>query len=113
MERVTFEQYEAAKLIVDQYNSQLEAEFKEKTAKIGVDLEEYFKQNEVCGCKIEKFGLKDTTWFGPKTYKRLDIIPIEPYFDENYWDDKADADIEAIGQKYGIQLGWVSDVYGK
>lgn len=86
---------------------------REKTAKIRAELEEYFEQNEVCGCKIEKFDLKDTTWFGTKTYKHLDIIQIEPYFDEDYWDDKADADIEVIGQKYGIQLGWESGVYGK
>lgn len=113
MERVTKEQYEAAKLIVDQYNSQLAAEFKEKQLKIKADLEEYFKQNEVCGGKIEKFALKDTTWFGPKTYDNLNIIPIEPYFDEDYWDEKADADIEAIGQKYNVRLGWVSGVYPK
>lgn len=113
MEKVTQEQYEQAKAIVDKYNSQLEAEFKEKQAKIRAELEEYFKQNEVCGCKIEEFRFTDTTWFGVKTYKNLSIVPVEPYFDENYWDDKADADIEAIGQKYGIRLGWESGVYGK
>jgi len=113
MEKVTQEQYEQAKAIVDKYNSQLEAEFKVKEAKIKLELEEYFKNNEVCGCKIEDFRLTNRTWFGTQTYDSLEIIPIEPYFDEDYWDDKADADIEAIGQKYGIRLGWESGVYGK
>lgn len=113
MERVTKEQYEQAKAIVDKYNAQLEAEFKVKEAKIKLELKEYFKNNKVCGCEIKDFDLTNGTWFGTQTYDRLEIIPIKPYFDEDYWDDKADADIEAIGQKYGIQLGWESGVYGK
>lgn len=113
MEKVTFEQYEAAKAVVDKYMSQIEAEFKIKTAKIKTELEEYFERNKVCGRKITQFKLSDRTWFGQKTYDMLSIIPVEPYFDEDYWDEKADADIEAIGQKYGIRLGWESGVYGK
>lgn len=114
MEKVTKEQYEAAKLIVDQYNSQLEEEFKEKLFKIEIELREYFAQNEVCGERIKYFKLKNTSyWFGTKSFDSAEIVPIEPYFDEDYWDDKADADIKAIGQKYGIRLGWKSGVYGK
>lgn len=113
MEKITKEQYEQAKAIVDKYNHQLKAELQDKIKLIRFDLEEYFKQNEVCGEKIEMFKLSERHWFGEKKYDTVDIIPIKPYFDEDYWDDKADDDIEAIGQKYGIRLRWESGVYGK
>lgn len=112
MEKITKEQYEQAKAIVDKYNHQLDADFQATMEKIKADLEKYFSENEVCGGKIEKFKLSNKTWLGT-SYTHVDIIPIEPDFDEDYWDDKADADIEAIGQKYGVYLSWESGVYPK
>lgn len=113
MEKITKEQYEQAKSVVKGYERQLKAELEEKTKLIKIELEEYFSKNEVSGCKIEIFKLSVRDWFGEKRYDALDIIPIKPYFDEDYWDKNADADIKAIGLKYGIRLGWVIDVYPK
>ena len=112
MEKITQEQYEQAKAIVDKYNRQLDSDFQVIIEKVRHDLEEYFRDNEVSGSKITEFDLSYKTWLGPN-YKSIRIIPIEPYFDEDYWDDKADDDIEAIGQKYGVRLGWESGVYVK
>jgi len=114
MERVTKEQYEAAKAIVEKYDSQLELEFKEKISNIKLDLKEYFSENEVCRHIIKEFGVRtDYSWFGSKNFNSAEIFSVIPFFDENYEDDKADADIEAIGLKYGIRLGWETGVYPK
>jgi len=114
MEKITKEQYEAAKVIVERYNSQLELEFKEKISNIKLDLAKYFDENEVCGHMIEEFGVRSNdSWFGTKSFDSAEIFSVIPFFDENYEDDKADADIEAIGLKYGIRLGWETGVYPK
>lgn len=105
--KITHEEYIKAQKIVDQYKQQLDVEFDKKVRLIKQDLKKYFSENLVCGCRINEFRLE------ARKYRSVDIIAIDPYFDEDYYDDSADMDIEEIGKRYDIQLGWESGVYPK
>lgn len=75
--------------------------------KIKKELEDFFSNNLVNSTTVTDFYLEDG-FFGS-----LDIIPVEPYFDEDYHDDDADKEIEKIGNKYNVELSWVYWVYPK
>jgi len=75
----------------------------EKMGKCKEALDNYFKHNLVNGQKIKDYEIQGTV-----------IVPLAPYFDEDYCDDKADEDIKQIGLQYGIKnLGWIYWCYGK
>ena len=109
---VTKSEYEAASKVVKEYESQLERELKTTLVKIKADLTEYFKDNLVCGTTIKKFFI-ERCHNGNDGVPRIEIYSEIPYFDEDYEDDEADNEIEAIGNKYNVQLGWELGVYSK
>lgn len=111
---ITKEQYEKAKLIINEYQQQLKVEYDKKLVLIKADLIEYFKNNKVCGMTIFDFNLS-SPWWNNRDYicNVFFIYAIDPFFDEDYDDDKADDDIEEIGKKYGINLSWDISVYSK
>lgn len=41
------------------------------------------------------------------------MIPINPYFDEDYSDNKSDKKIKEITEKYGLKLKWPYWIYPK
>ena len=108
MGKITKQEYESAKKIVDEYESHLESQFQYKLRRIKSDLIDYFKENLVCGFKIKKFDIE-----GNRKYDSAELISYDPYFDEDYCDEKVDSDIEKIGESYGIRLSWESSVYPK
>lgn len=65
------------------------------------DLDKYFEKTLANGnIRIEKYVVEDITG------NRIMLLPTEPYFDENYYDDKMDADIKDIGKKYELYVYW-------
>lgn len=107
---ISKEDYEAAVRIVDQYIDERESELSQTMRLISLDLALYFRANYVSGRRIGEFELKGV-W--DKNYTRVSIIPREPEFDEDYSDDNADKAIQIIGNKYGLSLGFTSDIYSK
>lgn len=99
---------ESLKVISEKIDTLIRQKFKAQVADpVEMELTEYFKTHKPGGFRIRKFSLMDDDC------DSITIIPREPYIEEEYDDDKADAEIEKIGKKYGVRLGWTCSVYGK
>lgn len=67
----------------------------ERIKLLKAELDAYFKDTE-----IKKYEIVDIT------ANRIEMVPTEPEYDENYYDDKMDDDIENIGKKFGLYVYW-------
>lgn len=111
---ISKEAYTEAAKVVAEYENQIEEEFNQRAEVVKKELKEYFSNNKVCGVKIKEVEYEVQKFRGDDNSNwHLSIIPIQPDFDEDYDDDNADKDIEAIGEKYNIRVGWTYGVYGK
>ena len=78
--------------------------------KLEKELESFFAQNEIEGCKIKKFRVETT----PNTVN-YEIVPLEPHLDEclslkGDYEEK----IKKIGEEYGIRnLSFIYSCYHK
>lgn len=108
---ISKEQYNNAKLVVKEYEAQLQKSAEYSVRRIKAELIDYFKSNLVSGVKIKDFDIRLGKSFTGK--QMASIIFYKPYFDEDYWDEKADQYFEELGNKYEIQLGPESGVYPK
>lgn len=110
--KVTKEQYLEAKKIVVSYEIELQKEEDDQIETMKKDLEEYFSNHDLIGRKISSFEL-EKGFYTTENKRIVNIIPVDPYFEEIYWNDEVDKDIAKIGDKYGIRLGWIYWVYPK
>lgn len=112
---ITKPEYDAAKLIVAEYEKNEQEKLEALLPTVEQDLKEYFAKNKVCDRKvtIKGFFLRiETSFVGTK---QLVIHPTSPEFDEDYWEsDEEEAEISAIGLKYGFtDCGIGSEYFGK
>lgn len=71
--------------------------------------------------RVEQLKLKLNDYFKKTYVKEYYVSDIDGnritlnsnMFDEDYYDDKMDSDIAAIGLQFKLQVKWSSDVYGK
>ena len=108
---VTKEEYNAAKLVVQEYESQLQRELDRRVRRIKQELIGFFKDNLVSGRQIKKFDIRVSKNFVGEPL--ASIVFIDPYFDEDYWDKSADKYFEELGKKYQINLHPESGIYPK
>lgn len=112
---ITKTEYDAAKLLVADYEKNEQAKLEALLPKVEQDLKEYFAKNKVCDRKvtIKAFFLRiETSFVGTK---QLVIHPTRPQFDEDYYEtDEEEAEIKVIGQKHGFtDCGIGSEYFGK
>lgn len=112
---ITKPEYDAAKLLVAEYEKNEKEKLEAMLPQVEKDLKEYFAKNKVCGgqVNIKAFYLRIEKNF-MNTY-RLEIHPTRPNFDEDYWEsDEQEKQIEEIGLKYGfVNCGVESGYFGK
>lgn len=87
---------------VDDYEKSI---LKEKKKLIKVELKALFE-----GTYIKKFDIEIDRWWGDESF--FTIHSRKPVFDEDYGGE-FDRDIEKIGKKHGVHLGFSLDSYGK
>lgn len=112
MNDITLAEYLEAKKITEAYEKQEHDKAEKVLSLMKLDLDEYFKHNVVGGFQIEEVNYEFGKLRSSHGYY-VEISPIEPYFEGEYLDEKADAEINAIGKKHGFDLGWASWVYPK
>lgn len=78
---------------------------------IKVELDEYFKKTHIEKYRLEYYSFKNYKYL-VNSLDSVIIIPIKPVFDEDYGGEYDD-DVAKIGKKYGIDLQFTSDIYGK
>jgi len=114
MNDITLAEYLEAKKITEAYEQQERDKAERALELMKLDLDEYFKHNLVGGFRIEEVHHGLVRLRSPRHLEYcVELCPVEPYFEGEYSDEKADAEIRAIGNKHGFDLGWASWVYPK
>lgn len=100
----TEDQYIAALDVVKSYELNQDILFSEKVKAVVSDLDVLFNNTE-----IKSYRIRPQDWLGNKC---VEIIPIDPEFDEDY-NGEFDEAIEKLAQKHGCKVKMASEIYSK